>query len=79
VLGVRPEGIVLGGRPQLKAGVEVVEQMGNEVIVYLKAGDQSLIARVPPQNAPRPGESVTVGFAPDQLHFFDAETELALA
>jgi hypothetical protein len=34
---------------------------------------------VPPQNAPRPGESVTVGFVPDQLHFFDAATELALA
>ena len=79
VLGVRPEGIVLGGQPQLKAGVEVVEQMGNEVIVYLKAGSDTLIARVPPQNAPRPGESVTVGFVPDQLHFFDAETELALA
>jgi multiple sugar transport system ATP-binding protein len=79
VLGVRPEGIVIGSQPGLKAGVEVVEQMGNEVIVYLKAGSDALIARVPPQNAPRPGESVAVGFAPDHLHFFDAETELALA
>ena len=66
-------------KQELKMGVDVVEQMGNEVIVYLKAGSDSLIARVPPQNAPRPGESVAVGFVPDQLHFFDAETELALA
>jgi len=78
VLGVRPEGIVLGAQPGLKAGVEVVEQMGNEVIVYLKAGNDALIARVPPQNAPRPGESVTVGFLPDRLHFFDVVTELTL-
>jgi multiple sugar transport system ATP-binding protein len=59
-------------------GVDVVEQMGNEVIVYLKAGNDTLIARVPPNDAPLPGDSVTVGFAPDHLHFFDAETELAL-
>jgi multiple sugar transport system ATP-binding protein len=99
VLGVRPEGIVLGapedGDAQghdrnppgdsgscpeqvLKAAVDVVEQMGNEVIVYLKAGNDALIARVPPGDAPRPGDSVTVGFAPDHLHFFDARTELAL-
>ena len=89
-LGVRPEGIVLengdcparralrGTVPSFPAGVEVVEHMGNEVIVYLKAGSDTLIARVPPQNAPRPGESVTVGFVPDQLHFFDAQTELTL-
>jgi multiple sugar transport system ATP-binding protein len=79
VLGVRPEGIILGAQPGLRAGVEVVEQMGNEVIVYLKAGNDGLIARVPPSDAPRPGDSVAVGFAPDHLHFFDAETELTLA
>jgi multiple sugar transport system ATP-binding protein len=77
-LGVRPEGITLGSQPGFKAGVEVVEQMGNEVIVYLKMGGDTLIARVPPQGAPRPGDSVTAGFAPDRIHFFDAETELTL-
>ncbi len=93
VLGVRPEGVVLRGtghdrnppgdvgsypKQALNAGVEVVEQMGNEVIVYLRSGNDTLIARVPPQNAPRPAESVTVGFVPGQLHFFDAKTELTL-
>jgi multiple sugar transport system ATP-binding protein len=77
-LGVRPEDITLGSGPGFKAGVEVVEQMGNEVILYLKAGSDTLIARVPPSNAPRPGDSVTAGFAPDRIHFFDAETELTL-
>jgi ABC-type sugar transport system ATPase subunit len=41
-------------------------------------GDDTLIARVPPHNAPRPGDSVTAGFAPDHVHFFDAVTELTL-
>ena len=93
ILGVRPEGVVLAapgqGRcpsgvpgscpePELRMGVEVVEHMGNEVIAYLKAGDHSLVARVPPPDAPRAGESVAVSFLPDRLHLFDAETELAL-
>jgi len=68
----------LSPRPEFRMSVDVVEQMGNEVVVYLKAGNDTLIARVPPQNAPRPGESVTVGFVPDQLHFFDAVTDLTL-
>ena len=91
VLGIRPEGVVLengdcparrslqGSVPCFPAGVEVVEQMGNEVIVYLKAGDATLVARVPPRDTPRPGESVTVGFMPDRLHFFDAQTEARIA
>jgi multiple sugar transport system ATP-binding protein len=99
VLGVRPEGIVLGAtgtvpalsdrslcgqwglypKPEYRMSVDVTEQMGNEVIVYLKAGSETLIARVPPRDAPRPGESVAVGFVPDSLHFFDAETEVTIA
>jgi multiple sugar transport system ATP-binding protein len=59
-------------------GVEVVEQMGNETILYLKAGSDTLVARVPPHNAPRPGDSVTLDLTPDRIHFFDAETELTL-
>jgi multiple sugar transport system ATP-binding protein len=94
VLGVRPEGLLLGARghdrnppgdsgscpkPELRAAVEVVEQMGNETIAYLRAGDETLVARLAPADAPRPGESVTVSFVPDRIHFFDAATEQALA
>ncbi len=78
-LGVRPEDITLSGQPGLKTNVEVVEQMGNEVIVYLKTGVDSLVARVPPRDAPRPGDNVTATLNADRIHFFDAKTELALA
>ncbi len=79
VLGVRPEDITLTGDDGLRAGVEVVEQMGNEVIVYLKLGSEALVARVPPQAAPRPGQGVNIAFAPDRLHFFAADTGNRLA
>ena len=68
----------LSPKPELRMGVEVVEQMGNETILYLKAGSDTLVARVPPHNAPRPGDSVTLDLTPDRIHFFDAETELTL-
>jgi multiple sugar transport system ATP-binding protein len=77
-LGVRPEDIRLAGSNGFKVGVEVVEQMGNETVLYLKAGSDSLVARVPPQNAPRPGDAVNVAFELDRIHLFDARTELTL-
>jgi len=81
-LGVRPENIMLdeapNGRETIPSSVEVAELMGNENILYLAVGDDSLIARVAPRFAPKPGEKVVIHFDPDQLHFFDAQTEAAL-
>jgi multiple sugar transport system ATP-binding protein len=78
VLGVRPEDVALTGDAGFPAGVEVVEQMGNEVIVYLRLGENALVARVPPQSAPQPGQAVNVAFRLDRVHFFDARTEETL-
>ncbi|MBM3313206.1 sn-glycerol-3-phosphate ABC transporter ATP-binding protein UgpC, partial [candidate division WOR-3 bacterium] len=79
VLGVRPEGISLGTpgsapgvaadhvlcpKPELRAQVEVAEHMGNEVVLYLQLGEVSLVARVPPADAPRPGDLVSASFIP---------------
>ncbi len=73
-LGVRPEDVVLADTDGLAAGVDVVEQMGNEVIVYLRLGTETLVARVPPHDAPRPGETVGITLRPDRLHFFDGDS-----
>jgi multiple sugar transport system ATP-binding protein len=80
-LGVRPEDIALGeaeGQP-IRVTVEVAELMGNENILYLGLGKDSLIARVPPRFAPRPGENIDVRFDRGKLHFFHPETEQTLA
>jgi multiple sugar transport system ATP-binding protein len=80
-LGVRPEDITLeddDGMP-VRVRVEVTELMGNENILYLRLGRTSLIARVPPRFAPRPGDNINVRFDPEKLHFFHPETEQTLA
>ncbi len=77
-LGIRPEDIELVGSGGWPAGVEVAEHMGNETIVYLRLGGENLIARTLPDRAARPGETVNITFRPDRLHFFDADSELAL-
>ena len=75
-LGVRPEDILLGDTEGQAIGVrvEVTEMMGNENILYLGLGDSSLVARVPPRVAPRPGETVGIQFDPAKLHFFHPES-----
>ncbi|MEO0086353.1 MAG: TOBE domain-containing protein, partial [candidate division WOR-3 bacterium] len=66
------EDVVLTGADGLRAGVDVVEQMGNEVIVYLRLGQETLVARAAPHDAPRSGQVVNVSLRPDRLHFFDS-------
>jgi len=80
VLGVRPEALLFeqGQGPAVKAGVEVAELMGNENVLYLKVGEETLIARVPPRFAPKPGDIVDLWLDPDRVHLFDAATEVTL-
>jgi len=79
ILGIRPENITVAGQPGIKATVEVAELMGNEALVYLKVGTDTVIARLPPDNVPRPGAALFLEFNTQKLHFFDPETELTLA
>jgi multiple sugar transport system ATP-binding protein len=80
-LGVRPEDLTLAGEgpgATLPAKVEVVEPLGNEVLVHWISAVGPLISRVPGQRAPRVGESAELHAAFAKLHFFDPETERAL-
>ena len=81
-LGVRPEDVYVSGSTYMPAGatemvslIEVLEPMGNEVVVYARAGAQSLVARVAPQELPPAGEQVTLALDLEKLHFFDPESE----
>ena len=53
--------------------------MGNEVFLYTRASAYELTARVPPQPLPQPGQSIALAFDTAKLHFFDPETEAAVA
>jgi multiple sugar transport system ATP-binding protein len=82
--GFRPEDLLdesivkdTAGR-LIKAKVEVIEPLGSEIFLYLTAGDDALVARVPHQY--RTSLGAEVGFAVDlsKTHIFDIETEEAL-
>jgi len=85
ILGIRPEDI---HDPQfqpaniipatIEANVDVVEQMGNEKIVYLEDNGKTFVSRMDPRTAASVGQHVTVIIATSNIHLFDAQTEKAL-
>ena len=86
IFGIRPEDIhhpqykPAGVKEQLvDASVDVTELMGNEIFVYLQAGDQSFIARVDPRADLRTGDSVKMAFNADKIHVFDPTTEKCIS
>jgi len=85
-LGIRPEDIhgpdSAGSAREaasIRARVEVVEPMGNEVLLYLTTGATSFVARVGPQYMPEVEEEVTLAVEMRKAHFFDRQTEESLA
>jgi len=86
VFGVRPEDVndkKLAGQagPQqvVRATVDVVEPMGAEIYLYLNTGSHSFIARVNTRETANVGEQVEAVFDMRKCHFFDAQTEQAIA
>ena len=75
VLGVRPEDLrpLAADDPAaaFEARLEVLEPVGNEVVLNLRHGDSALVARTPPGIACVPGETVRLGITTQRLHFFD--------
>lgn len=80
-LGIRPEHIVVSraareGWPP--AHVYVTELMGNETLVFLRLGDEKLIARAAADFRADPETPVWVGFEMERADFFDAQSGEAL-
>ncbi len=78
VLGVRPEHLAAApngaGAAAAVFPVELVEHLGAETILHLKAGEHSLAARIYGEQHCRPGEPLSVDVRLDQLHLFDPRT-----
>ena len=86
ILGIRPEDIhdsryqPAGITPsELEATVDVVEQMGNEVVVYLNEKGETFISRMDPRCDAEVGDRLKIAVAIDNLHIFDTSTRLSLA
>ena len=83
-LGIRPED--LSENPSqtpvpgqtLEADVEVVEPMGSEIYLYLTLEGQPITARVHARSTPAVNTRQVLDVNRDNLHFFDAATDLAI-
>ncbi len=85
LLGIRPEDIHAPDfLPDLNHGhsidteVDVIEPMGNEIFLYVKAAGAELAARVDPRQTAKVGGTLPLVLDMDKAHFFDAETEEVL-
>jgi multiple sugar transport system ATP-binding protein len=84
ILGVRPEHI-FRYTPELKAAkpsiakvdapVEMVEPTGAETIGFMRFGDLEVVGRFDPDEAPRMGETITLGIDMSHACLFDPITK----
>jgi multiple sugar transport system ATP-binding protein len=88
IMGIRPENIhdeevFLANSPAsvVEMAVEVVELMGSETYLYLKASgkEENIVARVDPRSTARTGDTIRVAFDANRLHFFDKDTEATIS
>src|SRR5437899_2758541 len=82
-MGVRPEDLhpASGSDPReycFDAVVDVVEPLGSEILLDLRVGNNTIVARVEPTNRVKVHESTRLALTPDRAHFFDLKTELAI-
>lgn len=81
-LGIRPEHLTWGSAAtkNLRVTVDQVEALGSETYVTgtLTGTEQTLQARLGPDQPVKPGDDVWLALRPDRLHFFDPTTTLAV-
>jgi multiple sugar transport system ATP-binding protein len=82
IMGIRPEHLAIGdGAPgsSFDAHVEVVEQLGSEILLETRVGPDSVtVARVPAEMKVAPGDQIRISAQLGRLHFFDPATELPI-
>jgi len=86
IFGIRPEDIHdpaflpanIKSLANLEADVDVVEQMGNEKIVYLTFQGKTLVSRMDPRTQASVGQHIPIVFDMDNMQIFDAKSEKSL-
>ncbi len=82
IFGIRPEDLTESSQPiageTFDALVEVVEPIGSEVYLNVKAGEDSITARAAWNTQARPHQKVCLKPRMDHLHLFDVGDERAL-
>src|SRR5216684_3212778 len=85
VVGIRPEHVVGSGRQTrgavapLELTVDLVETLGDEVVIHGSQGGDQIAFKMDPHDPPQFGGKVSALVEIDRLHLFDAETEKRIA
>jgi len=80
-MGIRPDHITLQGQTKkdentFEAKIEVVEQMGSEIVLDVSVDDMEFtVSRIEPTYSAASGDNIKLRITPDRLHLFDVETE----
>ena len=82
-LGIRPEDLrVASGSDSADYSfdtvVDVVEPLGSEILLDVKAGSNVIVARVDPTVRAKLHDKMRLALHPERVHFFDLKTELAI-
>src|SRR6186713_1185130 len=80
-LGVRPEALHIANGSDdctFATAVDVLEPLGNEILLNFRAGGVPMVARVDPGVRVKAHENIRLALDPERLHFFDAKTEAAI-
>ena len=83
MVGLRPEALRPGsgdsGLPSLNFMADVVEPLGNELVVHGTVGEGlAVVARLAPHAPVAPGDRLALEFAPRDVHLFDADGGMAI-
>lgn len=62
----------------IRAPVEVVEHLGNELLVHMTAAGKDIVARLDPHSPVHTGSTVTLHVDTDNIHLFDTDTGEAI-
>jgi multiple sugar transport system ATP-binding protein len=82
-LGIRPEDLRVanGSDPAgltFDSKVEVIEQLGSEILLDVRVGDGTMVASVEPTTRTKMQDTLRLAMNPARLHFFDAKAEAAV-
>jgi multiple sugar transport system ATP-binding protein len=78
LMGVRPEHFEVGEQTdafgRVRSNVEVVEYLGNEELLHVRADDQDVVAVVDADLRVRPGDVLDLIYPTDRIYLFDEES-----
>jgi len=81
VVGIRPEAVVeasrqtRGATAALELTADLVETLGDEVVVHGRLGEDVIAFKMDPHHPPEIGEKISARVELDRIHLFDARTE----